>query len=248
MMDQSWLISPVPISIMLLLFITTLYVVSHYYQRRPIFSLLDIVLNYIPVLTHEFGHVLFNRLSGGRAVDFVVVVKRSERLASGQQGYAITKSRNRLGQIWTTLGGYIMPPFMLSVGLIMQSKGYGALFILFYVLIFLYFTVVTSRKITPIFIILILTLTIYLGVQSENLTNYSYIYMLIYHFILGTLLGEVLQSTVTIAQLTFTRPRPSWDGSALSALTHIPTLFYSSIWIILNFTSIYFLFQQLFAS
>ncbi|NJH80884.1 M50 family metallopeptidase [Staphylococcus hyicus] len=248
MMDQSWLISPVPISIILLIIITALYLVSHYYQRHPVFSVLDILLNYIPVLTHEFGHVLFNRLSGGRAVDFVVVVKRSERLATGQQGYAITKSRNRLGQIWTTLGGYIMPPFMLSVGLIMQSKGYGALFILFYVLIFLYFTCVTSRKWTPILIILFLSMTIYLGVQSENLTNYSLLYMLIYHFLLGTLLGEVLQSTVTIAQLTFTRPKPSWDGSALSALTHIPTIFYSSIWVILNFTSMYFLFQQLFGS
>ncbi|RIO46766.1 M50 family peptidase [Staphylococcus hyicus] len=248
MMDQSWLISPVPISIILLIIITALYLVSHYYQRHPVFSVLDILLNYIPVLTHEFGHVLFNRLSGGRAVDFVVVVKRSERLATGQQGYAITKSRNRLGQIWTTLGGYIMPPFMLSVGLIMQSKGYGALFILFYVLIFLYFTCVTSRKWTPILIILFLSMTIYLGVQSENLTNYSLLYMLIYHFLLGTLLGEVLQSTVTIAQLTFTRPKPSCDGSALSALTHIPTIFYSSIWVILNFTSMYFLFQQLFGS
>ncbi|MCO4329049.1 M50 family metallopeptidase [Staphylococcus hyicus] len=248
MMDQSWLISPVPISIILLIIITALYLVSHYYQRHPVFSVLDILLNYIPVLTHEFGHVLFNRLSGGRAVDFVVVVKRSERLATGQQGYAITKSTNRLGQIWTTLGGYIMPPFMLSVGLIMQSKGYGALFILFYVLIFLYFTCVTSRKWTPILIILFLSMTIYLGVQSENLTNYSLLYMLIYHFLLGTLLGEVLQSTVTIAQLTFSRPKPSWDGSALSALTHIPTIFYSSIWVILNFTSMYFLFQQLFGS
>ncbi|PTJ89758.1 hypothetical protein BUZ56_01140 [Staphylococcus hyicus] len=248
MMDQSWLISPVPISIILLIIITALYLVSHYYQRHPVFSVLDILLNYIPVLTHEFGHVLFNRLSGGRAVDFVVVVKRSERLATGQQGYAITKSRNRLGQIWTTLGGYIMPPFMLSVGLIMQSKGYGALFILFYVLIFLYFTCVTSRKWTPILIILFLSMTIYLGVQSENLTNYSLLYMLIYHFLLGTLLGEVLQSTVTIAQLTFSRPKPSWDGSVLSALTHIPTIFYSSIWVILNFTSMYFLFQQLFGS
>ena len=247
MQEQFWLVSPVPISIVLLLFVTTLYLVSHYYQRHPLFSILDIFLNYIPVLTHEFGHVFFNRLSGGRAVDFVVVVTRRERLTTGQQGYAITKSRSRLGQIWTTLGGYIMPPFMLSVGLILQSKGYGVLFILFYILIFLYFIVVTSRKLTPLLMIIVLSLTTYLGLQSENLTNYSMIYMLIYHFLLGTLLGEVLQSTVTIAQLTFTRPRPSWDGSALSSLTHIPTLIYSSVWILLNLTSLYFLFQQLFA-
>ncbi|RIL77726.1 M50 family peptidase, partial [Staphylococcus equorum] len=83
MQEQFWLVSPVPISLVLLLFVTTLYLVSHYYQRQPLFSMLDIFLNYIPVLTHEFGHVLFNGLSGGRAVDFVVVVKRSERMATG---------------------------------------------------------------------------------------------------------------------------------------------------------------------
>ena len=34
-----------------------------------------------------------------------------------QQGYAITQSKGLIGQFITTLGGYIMPPLMLLIGL-----------------------------------------------------------------------------------------------------------------------------------
>lgn len=43
-----------------------------------------------------------------------------------------------------------------------------------------------------------------------------------YQYILGVLLGEVLQSSWTIAKLTFQRPSPQWDGSALKELSHVP--------------------------
>ncbi|AVQ34224.1 hypothetical protein C7J88_08640 [Staphylococcus muscae] len=247
MSEQTWLISPIPISSILLWMITGIYLVSYYYRRHPILSMLSIALNYIPVLTHEFGHVFFNRLSGGRVVDFVVVMTRKERQQTGQQGYAITQSEHRLGQIFTTIGGYIMPPLMLSIGLIMQSKGQGVIFILLYVGIFLYFTFITSRKMAPMIIIALLCLIIYLGLQSENLHNYSVIYFFVYHWLLGTLLGEVIQSTITIAQLTFTRPQPNWDGTALRNITHVPTIVFSMLWIILNSATLYFLFDQLFS-
>ncbi|MCS4486492.1 M50 family metallopeptidase [Staphylococcus americanisciuri] len=246
MNEHTWLISPIPISTLLLLVITATYLLSYYYRSHPTLSMLSIAFNYLPVLTHEFGHVLFNRLSGGRVVDFVVVMTRKERQATGQQGYAVTQSKSRIGQTFTTLGGYIMPPLMLSIGLIMQSKGQGVIFILLYIGIFLYFTIVTSRKMAPFIIIILLCSIVYLGLQSENLQNYSFIYMLVYHWLLGTLLGETIQSSITIAQLTFTRPQPNWDGTALRDLTHVPTLCFSTLWILLNAASIYFLCKQLF--
>ena len=248
MNEHTWLTSPIPIYTLLLLAITGMYLLSYYYRRHPILSMLSIAFNYLPVLTHEFGHVLFNRLSGGRVVDFVVVMTQRERQATGQQGYAVTQSKTRIGQVFTTLGGYIMPPLMLSIGLIMQNKGQGVVFILIYIAIFLYFTIVTSRKMAPIIIIVLLCGIIYLGLQSENLHNYSLIYMLVYHWLLGTLLGEVIQSSITIAQLTFTHPQPSWDGTALRDLTHVPTFCFSALWILLNGTSVYFLSEQLFVS
>ena len=78
---------------------------------------LDVILNYIPVLTHEFGHVLFNKLAGGRAKDLVIVTSPRERQQTLQQGFAITQSRHLAGQWLTTIGGYFMPPIMLLIGL-----------------------------------------------------------------------------------------------------------------------------------
>lgn len=72
-------------------------------------------MNYIPVLTHEFGHVLFNRLAGGRAKDLVIVTSPTERQTTLQQGYAITQSKGYLGQFITTIGGYLMPPIMFLI-------------------------------------------------------------------------------------------------------------------------------------
>ena len=46
------------------------------------------------------------------------MTRPSEREATLQQGYAITQSKSYLGQWFTTLGGYIMPPIMLWIGII----------------------------------------------------------------------------------------------------------------------------------
>ncbi|ARJ51186.1 M50 family metallopeptidase [Staphylococcus lutrae] len=244
MQGYSWITSPMPISFLILICLTGGYLLCRHYANRPIFSWLDIALNYIPVLTHEFGHVLFNRLSGGRVLDFVVVATRHERQMTGQQGYAVTQSRSRSGQIFTTLGGYLMSPIMLTLGLYFQSKGQGALFVLSYILIFIYFTWKTSRKLVPILLIAFLILIGYLGIQSENLSQYSLTYMFVYHLILGTLLGEIIQSTVTIVQLTFARPQPDWDGTALKMLTHLPTFIFSCFWIMINICAFYYFIQH----
>ena len=62
-----------------------------------------------------------------------------------------------------------------------------------------------------------------------------------YHFILGVLLGEILQSSWTIFNLTFQRPKPSWDGSALTEITRVPTVIYSVLWIAFNLYTVYLL-------
>ncbi|MBH9580833.1 M50 family metallopeptidase [Staphylococcus felis] len=241
-----WIASPLPISLYLLCLITFIYLVCHYYQHKFPFSVLDIALNYIPVLTHEFGHVFFNRISGGRVVDLVIVATRRERNATGQQGYAVTQSKSRLSQIFTTIGGYIMPPLMLVIGIMLQHKGQGAVFIIIYIFIFIYYTLVTSRKLIPISIIAFLCFISYLGIHSENLSNYSFMYMLVYHFLLGTLLGEIIQSSMTIFKLTFSSPKPNWDGTALSHLTRFPTFLFSSFWIFINGLSLYYAIHQYF--
>ncbi|MFH6577505.1 M50 family metallopeptidase, partial [Staphylococcus aureus] len=77
---QSMLSTSIYLNIWWVVGIAVLYIVIHQSQQFfPPMRYLDIYMNYIPVLTHEFGHVLFNRISGGRAEDFVIVVSPSER-------------------------------------------------------------------------------------------------------------------------------------------------------------------------
>lgn len=228
----------VQLNIIIIALIAIAYIVVHYYRNHLIISYLDVLLNYIPVLTHEFGHVIFNKIAGGRAKDLVIVTSPNERQLTLQQGYAITQSKNIAGQWLTTIGGYVMPPLMLLLGLASSHYAIPSLFVFSYLLIFIYFLILTSRKLSPIIVIVLISTLLYFIIKGGDTTSLPLIVSLVYQYILGVLLGEVLQSSWTIIKLTFYRPRVSWDGSALAELSHIPTFIYSTIWIVFNLYSV----------
>ena len=66
---QSFFSSVIQLNLYWVVFIALIYILIHSYRNKPINQILDIYLNYIPVLTHEFGHILFNKISGGKAKD-----------------------------------------------------------------------------------------------------------------------------------------------------------------------------------
>lgn len=90
---EQFFTTTINLNIYLILIIAIIYIMIHQNRHRQFNQYLDVYLNYIPVLTHEFGHVLFNKISGGRAKDLVIVTRPSERLQTMQQGYAITQSK-----------------------------------------------------------------------------------------------------------------------------------------------------------
>lgn len=240
---QSFFSSVIQLNLYWVVFIALIYVLIHSYRNKPINQILDIYFNYIPVLTHEFGHILFNKISGGKAKDLVIVSSPSERIETSQQGFAITQSKSRLGQAITTFGGYVMPPLMLFIGFWALDSQYPSLFITAYLIIFIYFLILTSRKLLPIIIVILLFALLYFLFQSDNQLMMFYIVAITYHFILGVLLGEVIQSSWTIFKLTFSRQPTTWDGSTLKSLTYIPTFVFSAIWIAINLFTIYQLFH-----
>ena len=230
----------------IIVLIGILYILIHHYRYHPVLAYLDILLNYIPVLTHEFGHILFNKISGGRAKDLVIVTRPYERQMTSQQGYAITQSTSKLGHGITTLGGYILPPIMLLVGAASAHSEHPIIFLICYIAIFIYFLILTSRKWSPI-IILILLVTLFIFILQQAQYTFTHTIMSYsYHFILGVLLGEVIQSSWTIVKLTFQRPKTQWDGQALADMTHVPSIAFSLIWISINGYSLYLLFQYSF--
>lgn len=245
---QSFFSSVIQLNLYWVVFIALIYVLIHSYRNKPINQILDIYLNYIPVLTHEFGHILFNKISGGKAKDLVIVSSPSERIETSQQGFAITQSKSRLGQAITTFGGYIMPPLMLFIGFWALDSQYPSLFIVAYLIIFIYFLILTSSKVLPIIIVILLFALLYFLFQSDNQLMMFYIVAITYHFILGVLLGEVIQSSWTIFKLTFSRQPTTWDGSTLKSLTYIPTFIFSVIWIAINLFTIYQLFHAYFTT
>ena len=243
---QSMLSTSIYLNIWWVVGIAVLYIVIHQSQQFfPPMRYLDIYMNYIPVLTHEFGHVLFNRISGGRAEDFVIVASPSERYETGQQGFAITRSNNRLAEAVTTIGGYVMPPLMLYIGFITINYQYPSLFLVAYLLIFLYFLIITSRKLIPIVIVIVIAVLLYFLFQHDVTLMISQIVSVLYHYILGVLLGEVLLSSWVIALLTLTKQSDTWDGSALREQTHLPTALFSLIWIAINLYTVYTIFFTL---
>lgn len=245
---QAFFSSVIQLNLYWVVLIALIYIFIHAYRNKPINQFLDIYLNYIPVLTHEFGHILFNKISGGKAKDLVIVSSPSERIETSQQGFAITQSKSRLGQAITTFGGYIMPPIMLFIGFWALDSQYPSLFIATYLIIFIYFLILTSRKVLPIIIVILLFTLLYFLFQNDNQLMMFYIVTITYHFILGVLLGEVIQSSWTIFKLTFSRQSITWDGSTLKSLTYIPTFVFSAIWIAINLFTIYQLFHAYFTT
>ncbi|BBD90806.1 M50 family metallopeptidase [Staphylococcus caprae] len=238
---ENFFTTVIHLNIYLIILISIVYIVIHQHRHKSINQFLDVYLNYIPVLTHEFGHVLFNRLAGGRAKDLVIVTSPKERQSTLQQGYAITQSRSYLGQFITTIGGYLMPPIMFLIGLVAAHYQHPSIFLVSYLFIFIYFLILTSRKLSPIIVILLIGILLYFLFKHDNQMIMYDIVSLSYHFILGVLLGEILQSSWTIFNLTFQRPKPSWDGSALTEITRVPTVIYSVLWIAFNLYTVYLL-------
>ena len=101
----NFLSEPINLSLTMITIIALIYVFVHHRRQQPILSLIDIILGYFPILIHEMGHVIANKLSGGKPKDLVVVWRRKERMETGRQGYAVTGSKSRLNQFITTLFG-----------------------------------------------------------------------------------------------------------------------------------------------
>ena len=134
---------------------------------------------------------------------------------------------------------------LLWIGIITVFYNHPSFFILIYLGIFIYFLILTSRKLSPILIIIAMSLLLYFLFQSDDLLVIHQIVSFSYHLILGVLLGEVLQSSWTIFRLTFQRPKQSWDGSTLTDISKMPTVIYSSIWIAINLYTVYILIKLL---
>ena len=67
-----------------------------------------------------------------------------------------------------------MPPLMLLIGFAAIKSTYPSLFIAAYLVIFIYFVILTSRKLLPTLIILVLIIVLYCLFHSDNQLMMTY--------------------------------------------------------------------------
>ena len=185
---ENFFTTVIHLNIYLIILISIVYIVIHQHRHKSINQFLDVYLNYIPVLTHEFGHVLFNRLAGGRAKDLVIVTSLKN---DNQPCNKATPLHNR--ELSWTIHYYHWRLFNATdyvlIGLVaaLSTPKYfpSIISIYFYLLLIL-----TSRKLSPIIVILLIGILLYFLFKHDNQMIMYDIVSLSYHFILGVLLGK----------------------------------------------------------
>lgn len=216
-----------------------LFLLFHYLRKIKLFNYISILFSFFPVLIHELGHAFAAQIFGGKVHDIHMVVTPKSQKQSGQQGYALTSSNSRIGEILVTFFGYISSPLMLYLGCFLIFKDLSFLFILICLFFLIFYLFHTKQKWIPLLLILIIIYSVYTIFWSHN-ENFIFSLNLVYNILLGLLLGESLQSIITTAKVNFKDKNSQWDGAILKQLTFIPATFW---WLLWSSFSIYVIYQ-----
>ncbi len=196
------------------------------------FYTLGIYMDLPNVIVHECGHALTARLWGGsiKSVTFHIIpsIVRSE----GLLGQAIIGNRNKLGSIFSTLGGYVSQSLFFLLVTYLDLNGQSLLIIPLFLAIYLVTNLLAADKSfwQNLIIFAIIASGIYLYQNNPD------ILLAIYHsfdtitavFIVWYMAGLAHQIFIVLGLKTNT----DWDGSCLAKDTYIPAV----IWKILFLT------------
>lgn len=215
-----------------------LFVLFHYLRRIKFFNYISILFSFFPVLIHELGHAFAAQIFGGKVHNIHMVITPKGQKQTGQQGYALTASNSRIGEILVTFFGYISAPLMLYLGSFLIFKNLSFLFILICLFFLIFYLFHTKQKWIPFLLILIIIYSVYTIFWSHN-EDFLLSLNWVYNILLGLLLGESLQSIITTTKVNFKDRNNDWDGAILKSLTHIPATIWWLTWAIFSIFSIY---------
>lgn len=205
------------------------FLFMHGQRDKPILKNISIILGFIPVLIHELGHALTARLTGGKVIDIHMIMTHREQTKQGAQGYAKTIPRNRLSAILMTFMGYIMPPLIFYLGIILILNKLSVIYLLILALGVLFYLSKTRQIFIPLLMLVIILFTGYdLSIRSTSMVND--VLNIGFNVILGLLLGEMVQSILITGKMCLSRNGSSWDGKTLFKLTFIPSFVWFFIW------------------
>lgn len=185
---------------------------------------LGIYLDLPNVIIHECGHALTARLWGGsiRSVKFNIFpsMVRNE----GLLGQAMIGNRNRLGTIFSTLGGYVSQSLFFVLMTYLYLNGYSLMTIPLFLAIYLITNLLATDKSfwQNLIIFAVIALGVYLYRQNVA------VLLVIYHsfdaitavFIIWYTLGLAHQIFIVLSL----NANAHWDGSSLAKDTYIPAV------------------------
>lgn len=237
----------IDLSIPIIIVTAIVFLFFHRHSQNKLLKIISIILGFIPVLIHEIGHAVTTTVTGGKVKNIYMVLTPKGQEETQSQGYALSLPKNRMSAIAITFMGYIFPPAMFMTGVFLVYHDLSLIFILILVLFTLYYFWHTSQKWIPIILFFILGYTIY-GIFTQSIElNFSwYTVHFLYNFILGLVLGEIIQSIITTTQIQFTKNGQEWDGKSLKRMTLIPSIVWFMIWTTVGLASIYFSFSLVF--
>lgn len=234
--------SDIQIHMWLVVTIAVIFIVLHYLRRFPIIRNVSIAFSFIPVLIHELGHAITATLTRSTVSNIHITLTNYGLNKTSSQGFAQTAPRGWLSNILITFMGYVAPPIMFFLGFYFVEHDKSYVYIAILILMGLYYLIKTDQKWIPIIILVIL---FYSGFQltSDHLSTSVHVMHWGYSVFLGLLLGEMIQSILITAQLTFKGSDTEWDGSALKDITLIPNFIWWFIWTFISvITVIYTIF------
>jgi hypothetical protein len=232
-----WSISLINISLWVILITAGVYLFLHGNRHHHIFAQLSIIAGFIPILIHELGHAVTASVTKGRVTNIYMVLTPGRQRDEGRQGYTETASRNPFSSMLVTFAGYAFPSLMFVGGVFLAVHGYSIIFMGLFTLLFVYYLVHTSQKWLPFLIIILLTFVI-INMAGSFSEWIDFAVSTGYNIVLGLLLGEIIQSILLTARVTFKRGI-EWDGTAMKRLTHVPVSLWWLIWSAISIWSIY---------
>lgn len=232
--------SSVDINIYIIIIATILFILSYLSQHKMI-QRLNLLLSFIPTLTHEMGHAIIAQLTGSKLVNVKMILTLHERDKTGALGFAQIEFKNWLSKVLSAFCGYIAPPLMFLTGIYLLSHQYSIVFVLLFIIMIINWFIHSSQKwVTLLIIIGMIALNIYPDLTQMPLE-------IILNIILGLLLGESIRSIFTTMQVNF-KDKTGWDGSALKSSTLIPSTIWFFIWSVFSLSCIYVSFLIVFKS
>lgn len=217
--------------VLLMILVSTIYIGVSFWSMLKGRNILINILLFFPTLIHEFGHIISTKILGGGVKDVVINLRMSEIKRTSSLGYAITSNKNKFRHSISAFWGYPFPMVMVFLYIVLLVNKWDEYWYGVIALIFIYYTIKTSKKLLPMVIVIVMLGLVYLTYKGRLNGIDFHPYVLTIPYILnGLLVGESLVSMSNMFRLIGFE---GYDANTIKNYIHIPEIITVLLWYIL---------------